>query len=43
MVAMKEEIKQLRENQGTEEPRRKKKDETETASIDQSFALVADP
>ena len=43
MVAMKEEIKQLRENQGTKEPRRKKKDEAETASTDQSFALVMDP
>ena len=44
MTAMKEEIKQLRENQGPEEPRRKKKEEAETAeATEKSFTLVSDP
>ncbi|CAE7674645.1 unnamed protein product, partial [Symbiodinium microadriaticum] len=43
MVAMKEEIKQLREDRHPEEPRRKKKEETETdakASTEASFTMV---
>ncbi|CAE7826018.1 unnamed protein product [Symbiodinium sp. KB8] len=46
MVAMKEEIKQLREDRHPEEPRRKKKEEPETdakASTEASFTMVLDP
>ncbi|CAE7490127.1 unnamed protein product, partial [Symbiodinium microadriaticum] len=46
MVAMKEEIKQLREDRHPEEPRRKKKEEPETdakASTEASFTMVPDP
>eukprot|EP00439_Symbiodinium_sp_Y106_P037075 s1778_g4.t1 len=43
MTAMKEEIKQLREDQKSEEPRRKKKDETEAAPSEPSYTMVLDP
>lgn len=46
MVAMKEEIKQLREDRHPEEPRRKKKEEPETdakTSTEASFTMVLDP
>ena len=46
MTAMKEEIKQLRENQSPEEPRCKKKEETETEATEateRSFTMVLDP
>ena len=43
MTAMKEEIKQLREDQKSEEPRRKKKDETEAAPSEPSYTIVLDP
>lgn len=43
MTAMKEEIKQLREDQKSEEPRRKKKDETGAAPSEPSYTMVLDP
>ena len=43
MLALKEEIKELRNNQKTEEPRRKKKDESEDTNTEKSFAVVMDP
>ena len=43
MMAMKEEIQQLRENQNVEEPRRKKKEDSEAGTTETSYAVVMDP
>ncbi|CAE7481400.1 unnamed protein product [Symbiodinium necroappetens] len=43
MMAMKEEIQQLRENQNVEEPRRKKKEDSEAGTTENSYAVVMDP
>ena len=43
MATMKEEIQQLRNSQGTEEPRRKKNPDTKNSETEKSFQMVLDP